>query len=199
MGFEPTTSSLGSWHSTTELRPHPAKSPISRHYRGLCLPVKPRPNGLSGNWQRFQAVRDNGTANQPPTQPSRSTGLTARPIRAADSNSEGRGTSHGSAESPCCSPITRHHPLPEIARTSPPSFPSDAPPGRSARTLHFSTDHRQPPKRCNTQPAFTPLARTRPNKGPPPARLPLTVVSGRLHQPPNGMCRSPPPAGQQSA
>ena len=22
MGFEPTTSSLGSWHSTTELRPH---------------------------------------------------------------------------------------------------------------------------------------------------------------------------------
>ena len=28
MGFEPTTSSLGSWHSTTELRPHTYITPI---------------------------------------------------------------------------------------------------------------------------------------------------------------------------
>ena len=30
MGFEPTTSSLGSWHSTTELRPHGYLTPLSR-------------------------------------------------------------------------------------------------------------------------------------------------------------------------
>ena len=35
------------WHSTTELRPQAAKSPISRHYPGLRLPVKPRSTPLS--------------------------------------------------------------------------------------------------------------------------------------------------------
>jgi hypothetical protein len=37
---------LGSWHSTTELRPQTAKSPISRHYRRLRFLVK-------GLWRRL--------------------------------------------------------------------------------------------------------------------------------------------------
>ena len=34
------------------------------------------------------------------------------------------------------------------------STPSSPPPGQSARALHFSTDLRQPPKRCTFQLAF---------------------------------------------
>ena len=40
-GFEPPTSSLGSWHSTTELRPHRLETPFQDHYRRFHRPVKP--------------------------------------------------------------------------------------------------------------------------------------------------------------
>ena len=39
-GFEPPTSSLGSWHSTTESRPQRRELPFSAYYRGFPLPVK---------------------------------------------------------------------------------------------------------------------------------------------------------------
>ena len=43
MGFEPTTSSLGSWHSTTELLP-PFDRSISRRQRQIFQRLKPVPN-----------------------------------------------------------------------------------------------------------------------------------------------------------
>ena len=39
-GFEPPTSSLGSWHSTTELRPQRRKSSFPAYCRGFHHPVK---------------------------------------------------------------------------------------------------------------------------------------------------------------
>ena len=45
---------------------------------------------------------------------------------------------------------------PESNLRLPQSPPSSPPPSRSARALHFSTDHRQSPRRCTFQLAFRP-------------------------------------------
>src|SRR5262245_32588270 len=53
MGFEPTTSSLGSWHSTTELRPHDQTSPS----------YPPRPPPARGR-PRFSPSRPNAASTR---------------------------------------------------------------------------------------------------------------------------------------